>query len=115
VVAAPPDVHMNDASPADNDDGPSAPSSAKVPKKYFELDGVLYELRPVKKKPEGRRPRGLAACSPEKRAEISSKGGRATASSPNAVRWSPETAREAGRKGGLAKAARARDLSAAAE
>jgi general stress protein YciG len=62
------------------------------------------------------RPRGLAAVSVERRAEISSRGGRATAQSAKAVRHiTSENAREVGRKGGLAKAARIRDLSAAAE
>lgn len=85
-------------------------------KRYFEIDGELFELRPVRQVATAPKPRGLAAVSPERRAEISARGGRATAKSAKAVRHiTSENAREVGRKGGLAKAARARDLSSAAE
>lgn len=46
-------------------------------------------------------PRGFAAMTPERRREISSKGGRAVHDKGTARRWTPEEAKEAGRKGGL--------------
>lgn len=45
---------------------------------------------------------GLASVSPEKRREIASLGGKASAASGRAHRWTSETARAAGRKGGHA-------------
>jgi uncharacterized protein len=84
-------------------------------RKVCEVDGVVYELRPV----APRKPRGLAAVSPERRAEIARSGGRATAKSAKAVRWTSETARAAGRKGGAAmhrgRGAEADHLASAAE
>lgn len=96
---------------------PVGAAASSPVKKYFEIDGVLYELRPVRAKVPTGKPRGLAAVSPERRAEIAARGGRATARSAKAVRpfEDVEAAKEAGRKGGLAKARNARDLSAAAE
>jgi general stress protein YciG len=44
--------------------------------------------------------RGFASMSPERRAEVSAKGGRAAHAKGMAYRWTPEAARLAGRKGG---------------
>lgn len=49
--------------------------------------------------------RGFASMSPEKRAEIASKGGKAAHEKGTAHKFSPEEAREAGRKGAAASAA----------
>ncbi len=46
--------------------------------------------------------RGFAAMDPEKRREIASKGGKASHEKGTGHEWTSETAREAGRKGGLA-------------
>ena len=46
--------------------------------------------------------RGFAALTPERRREISRQGGVAAHSKGTAHKWDPLTAREAGRKGGLA-------------
>lgn len=106
-------------SPVGEAAAPTVTLQSQGARRFFELDGVRYECRPVRKvtpKPAGHRPRGLAACSPEKRAEIAAKGGRASAKSDNAGRWTSDRAKEAGRKGGLAKARKStRDLGAAAE
>lgn len=50
--------------------------------------------------------RGFAAMAPERRRDISRKGGIAAHSKGTAHQWNPTTAREAGRKGGLAHRAR---------
>jgi general stress protein YciG len=50
---------------------------------------------------ETRKPMGLAALSPERRREIASMGGKAA--TIRYFRANPEAAKEAGRKGGLAK------------
>ena len=47
--------------------------------------------------------RGFAAMSPEKQREIASKGGRAAHEQGVAHEWTPEQAKEAGRKGGQAR------------
>jgi general stress protein YciG len=46
------------------------------------------------------KPRGFAAMSPEKQREIASMGGKAAHKSGNAHEFTPDEAREAGRKGG---------------
>lgn len=46
--------------------------------------------------------RGFASMSAEKRREIASKGGRAAHAKGTAHEWTPQEAREAGRKGGKA-------------
>jgi uncharacterized protein len=47
------------------------------------------------------RPRGFAAMDAEKQREIASKGGRAAHAQGKAHEYTPEEARDAGRKGGL--------------
>lgn len=47
--------------------------------------------------------RGFAGMSEEKRREIASKGGKAAHQSGNANQFTSDEAREAGRKGGLAR------------
>lgn len=54
-------------------------------------------------KPKARR--GFAAMSQEKQAEIASKGGKAAQAGGTGHRFTPEEAREAGRKGGEARRA----------
>lgn len=49
-----------------------------------------------------KKPRGFAALSPEQRAEISRKGGRAAHEKGTAHQFDTEEARAAGRKGGIA-------------
>ena len=44
--------------------------------------------------------RGFASMSPEKQREIASKGGRAAREKGTAHEWTPDEARNAGRKGG---------------
>jgi general stress protein YciG len=48
---------------------------------------------------DARRPRGLAAMSPERRREIASKGGRTSQARGTAHQWTPEEASAAGKKG----------------
>ena len=48
------------------------------------------------------RPRGFAAMTPERRAEISRMGGVSAHRKGTAHQWNPASAQEAGRKGGLA-------------
>jgi general stress protein YciG len=52
------------------------------------------------------KPRGFAALTPERRREISHKGGVAAHRKGTAHQWNQTTAREAGRKGGLAHGTR---------
>lgn len=47
------------------------------------------------------KPRGFALLSPEERALVSSKGGKAAHQQGKAHEWGPEEARKAGRVGGL--------------
>jgi uncharacterized protein len=47
------------------------------------------------------KPRGFAAMTPERRTEISRKGGVTAHRKGTAHEWNPITAQEAGRKGGL--------------
>lgn len=54
--------------------------------------------------------RGFASMTRDKQREIASKGGRAAHVKGTAHQWSQEEARAAGRKGGLAAAARKRAL-----
>ncbi len=57
----------------------------------------------------GRRGRGFAGMDPERQRQIASEGGRAAHAQGTAHEFTPEEAREAGRKGGDAsRAARAR-------
>lgn len=44
--------------------------------------------------------RGFAGMDPAKQKEIASKGGKAAHAAGHAHKWTPEEAREAGRKGG---------------
>jgi general stress protein YciG len=53
-----------------------------------------------------RKPRGFAALTPERRAEISRKGGVSAHLKGKAHEWDVTAAREAGRKGGLSAGAR---------
>jgi hypothetical protein len=48
--------------------------------------------------------RGFASLSPERRKEIASLGGKTANQRGTAHHWTPEQAREIGRKGGLASA-----------
>jgi general stress protein YciG len=50
--------------------------------------------------------RGFASMDPARQREIASKGGRAAHEQGRAHQWTPEEAREAGRKGGVASKAR---------
>lgn len=50
----------------------------------------------------GKSNRGFASMSPERQREIASKGGRAAHEKGTAHEWTPEEARQAGRKGGEA-------------
>ncbi len=59
-----------------------------------ERGAEMEETKPKKK-------RGFATWTPEKRAEVSKKGGIAAHAMGVAHRFTPEEAREAGRKGGL--------------
>ena len=51
--------------------------------------------------------RGFASMDRGKQLEIASKGGKAAHQKGTAHEWTPEEAREAGRKGGLARARQA--------
>lgn len=55
-----------------------------------------------------KKPRGFAAVPPHKRRELGAKGGKSAAERGTAYKWDKEKAMEAGRKGGLAKAAGAK-------
>ena len=58
--------------------------------------------------------RGFASMSPEKQREIASKGGRAAHEKGTAHEWTPDEARNAGRKGGqISRGGRGRLPSAA--
>lgn len=66
------------------------------------MDGVRKERR------------GFASMSPEKQREIASKGGRAAHEKGTAHEWTPEEARNAGRKGGqISRGGRGRLVAAA--
>ena len=57
--------------------------------------------------------RGFASMSPEKQREIASKGGRAAHEKGTAHEWTPDEARNAGRKGGqISRGGRGRLVSA---
>jgi uncharacterized protein len=59
--------------------------------------------------------RGFASMSPEKQREIASKGGRAAHEKGTAHEWTPDEARNAGRKGGqISRGGRGRLIPAAA-
>lgn len=51
-------------------------------------------------------PRGFQALDPERRRELASQGGKAAHRKGRAHQFTPEEAREAGRKGGLARKAK---------
>lgn len=51
----------------------------------------------------GKQPRGFAKMSPERHREIASMGGKTAHATGKAHKFTSEQAREAGRKGGLAK------------
>lgn len=51
---------------------------------------------------EGKERRGFASLTPERRAEISSKGGKAVHQQGTGHEWTSAEAQAAGRKGGLA-------------
>jgi general stress protein YciG len=73
------------------------------------IDGIIH-ASPEEVKPEGstapeqrpRKRRGFAAMDPRKVSEIASKGGKAAHRAGTAHEFTPEEAREAGRKGGYA-------------
>ena len=54
--------------------------------------------------------RGFAAMSPETQRRIASEGGRASHESGRAHKWTTESARDAGRKGGQARTTAAGSL-----
>jgi general stress protein YciG len=58
-----------------------------------------------------RRPRGLAAMSPERRREIASKGGRTSQARGTAHQWTAEEASAAGKKGSARRKARTLSVS----
>ena len=59
--------------------------------------------------------RGFASMSPEKQREIASKGGRAAHEKGTAHEWTPDEARNAGRKGGqISRGGRGRLMPSAA-
>jgi general stress protein YciG len=59
--------------------------------------------------------RGFASMSPEKQREIASKGGRAAHEKGTAHEWTPDEARNAGRKGGqISRGGRGRLMAPAA-
>lgn len=66
-----------------------------------ELDPV-QSPKPTSIAPRKKARRGFAAMSPEKQREIASKGGRASHEKGTGHEWTSESARAAGRKGGLA-------------
>jgi general stress protein YciG len=62
--------------------------------------------------PARKLPRGFAVMSPERQRQIASMGGRTAHEKGTAHRYTSEEAREAGRKGGAARAARKRQAAA---
>lgn len=56
--------------------------------------------------------RGFASMNPERRREICSEGGKAVHAKGKAYEWTTETARIAGRKGGLITASKTRKSNA---
>jgi general stress protein YciG len=61
----------------------------------------------------GKQIRGFACMDPEKRRAISSKGGKVAQAGGYANRWTPEQAKEAGRRGGHAAHVKFRQRQAA--
>ncbi|HEX7734277.1 MAG TPA: KGG domain-containing protein [Ktedonobacteraceae bacterium] len=57
-----------------------------------------------------KRPRGLAAMSPERRREIASKGGRTSQARGTAHQWTAEEASAAGKKGSARYALRKAEI-----
>ena len=62
-----------------------------------------------------KRPRGLAAMSPERRREIASKGGRTSQARGTAHQWTAEEASAAGKKGSARYALRKIEAQGAAQ
>lgn len=62
-----------------------------------------------------KRPRGLAAMSPERRREIASKGGRTSQARGTAHQWTAEEASAAGKKGSARYALRKAETLGAAQ
>ena len=62
-----------------------------------------------------KRPRGLAAMSPERRREIASKGGRTSQARGTAHQWTAEEASAAGKKGSARYALRKAETAGAAQ
>ena len=60
------------------------------------------ERNETEDRPRKRRARGFAAMDAEKQREIASRGGKAAHAKGTAHEFSPDEARDAGRKGGLA-------------
>lgn len=54
-----------------------------------------------------RKPQGFATMTTEQQRKLASMGGKAAHAKGTGRQWTPEAAREAGRKGGLARAAKA--------
>lgn len=59
-----------------------------------------YRTKGLEGAPRRKERRGFASMSPAMQREIASKGGKAAHRKGTAHQWSPEEAREAGRKGG---------------
>ena len=72
---------------------------ATTPTAATTANDAKRSLRPANRIGEKSR-RGFAAMSPEQQRRIASEGGRASHQSGRGHRFSPEEAREAGRKGG---------------
>jgi general stress protein YciG len=65
------------------------------------LDSINQTEQPEAPKP-AKKPRGFAAWTPEKRLEVSRKGGKSAHVQGTAHKWNAEQARAAGRLGGRA-------------
>lgn len=59
---------------------------------------------------DGKRKTGFAVLDPERRSEISSRGGRAAHAKGTAHKWTSDEAREAGSKGGIESGRRRREV-----
>jgi general stress protein YciG len=90
----PPPVPVQDPPPKPGPEGPYVVSGVgrkqgdETGSRRTAVEGVRKERR------------GFASMSPEKQREIASKGGRAAHEKGTAHEWTPEEARNAGRKGG---------------
>jgi hypothetical protein len=63
------------------------------------MEAMKNQSEPLAPRPKLRR--GFASMSAEKQREIASKGGRAAHVKGTAHEWTPDEARQAGRKGGM--------------